>query len=180
MLWDTRSSGLSQKRDRLSERIWQAGGLYCPPLIPARIRRNPGNSRNSRGIKFGRGATAKSIVGVCRQSIWVWSTTPNPALSQPPSSTTPTPRCHLVNVTSAHHHLQSSPAALNDHSMLQPSKNKTTSPLKNEATTPHHRMNEHPPGATSPTATWQPDDERQCCRSSSFTPAKSCPLPYLF
>ena len=31
-------------------------GLYCPPLIPAGIRRNPGNSRNSRGIKFGRGA----------------------------------------------------------------------------------------------------------------------------
>jgi hypothetical protein len=31
------------------------GGLYCPPLIPARIRRNPGNSWNSRGIKFGRG-----------------------------------------------------------------------------------------------------------------------------
>jgi hypothetical protein len=31
------------------------GGLYCPPLIPAGIRQNPGNSRNSRGIKFGRG-----------------------------------------------------------------------------------------------------------------------------
>jgi len=33
-----------------------AQGLYCPPLIPARIRRNPVNSRNSIGIKFGRGA----------------------------------------------------------------------------------------------------------------------------
>ncbi|EDR13009.1 uncharacterized protein LACBIDRAFT_322402 [Laccaria bicolor S238N-H82] len=32
-----------------------SGGLYCPPLIPARIRRNPGNSWNSGGIKFGRG-----------------------------------------------------------------------------------------------------------------------------
>ena len=31
-------------------------GLYCPPLIPAGIWQNPGNSRNSRGIKFGRGA----------------------------------------------------------------------------------------------------------------------------
>jgi hypothetical protein len=31
------------------------GGLYCPPLIPAGIRRNPGNSRNSGGIKFSRG-----------------------------------------------------------------------------------------------------------------------------
>jgi hypothetical protein len=30
-------------------------GLYCPPLIPAGIRRNPGDSRNSAGIKFGRG-----------------------------------------------------------------------------------------------------------------------------
>ena len=29
-------------------------GLYCPPLILAGIRRNPGNSRNSIGIKFGR------------------------------------------------------------------------------------------------------------------------------
>ena len=33
-----------------------SGGLYRPPLIPAGIRRNPGNSRNSGGIKFGRGA----------------------------------------------------------------------------------------------------------------------------
>ena len=33
-----------------------ARGLYCPPLIPAGIRRNPGNSRNSGGINFGRGA----------------------------------------------------------------------------------------------------------------------------
>ena len=32
------------------------GGLYCPPLIPAGIRQNRDNSRNSRGIKFGRGA----------------------------------------------------------------------------------------------------------------------------
>jgi hypothetical protein len=31
------------------------GGLSCPPLIPAGIQRNPGNSRNSRGINFGRG-----------------------------------------------------------------------------------------------------------------------------
>ena len=37
--------------------VWYHGrGLYCPPLIPARIRWNPGNSQNSRGIKFGRGA----------------------------------------------------------------------------------------------------------------------------
>ena len=31
-------------------------GLYCPPLILARIQWNPGNSQNSGGIKFGRGA----------------------------------------------------------------------------------------------------------------------------
>ena len=149
-------------------------------MVPGITRKEwiPGIHRN--GIPQQCPATAKSIVGVCRRSIWAWSTTPNPALSQPPSSTTPTQRRHLVNVTSAHHHLQSSPAAPNDHSTLQPSKNKTTSPLKNEATTPRHRMNERPPVATSPTATWQPDDERQRCRSSSFTPAKSCPLPYLF
>jgi hypothetical protein len=30
-------------------------GLYCPPLILAGIRWNLGNSRNSAGIKFGRG-----------------------------------------------------------------------------------------------------------------------------
>ena len=35
------------------------------------------------------------------------------------------------------------------------------SPLKNNATTPRHWMNERPPGAMSPTATWQPDDEQQ-------------------
>ena len=34
----------------------QWGGLYCPPLIPAGIRRNPGNSRNSNGMNFGPGA----------------------------------------------------------------------------------------------------------------------------
>ena len=33
-----------------------SGGLYCPPLIPAGIWQNPGNSWNSRGIKFGTGA----------------------------------------------------------------------------------------------------------------------------
>jgi hypothetical protein len=31
------------------------GGLYCPPLIPAGIRRNPGDSWNSAGIIFGIG-----------------------------------------------------------------------------------------------------------------------------
>ena len=89
------------------------------------------------------------------------------SLSQPPSSTTPT---QLVTITSAHHHLTSSPVALNDHCTPQHSKNKTRMPLplKNNATTPCHWLNEHPPGATSLTATWQPDDEWQR-RLSSFT-----------
>ena len=37
-----------------------------------------------------------------------------------------------------------------------------TSPLKNKATTPRHQMNERPQGATSPTATWQPDNITHC------------------
>ena len=140
--------------------------------------RNPGNSRDSVGIKFGRWtcqidsmiptefrtefkfrrngswnhpegmnsrnsmernpvplpqhkqcpATPKSIVGVCRRSIWAWSTTPNPTLSQPPSSTTPNPHRRLVTVTSAHHHPPSPPAALDDHSTPQHRKNKTRTP----------------------------------------------------
>ena len=132
------------------------------------------NSQNSMEIPLPQHkqcpATPKSIVGVCRQSIWVWSTTPNPTLSQPPSSTMPTQCCHLVTVTSIHHHPKSSPVALNDYSMPQHSKNKTRTPLplKNYATTPCHRFNECPPGATSSTAMWQSDDEQQC-HLSSFT-----------
>ena len=115
-------------------------------------------------------ATPKSIVGVCRRSIWAWSTTPNPTLSQPPSSTTPTQPRHLITVTSTHHCLKSSPGTFNDHSTLNTTRTRRERhvPLKNNATTPRHGMNKRPPGATSPTATWQPDDERQP-RSSSFT-----------
>jgi len=42
-------------------------GLYCPPLIPARIRRNPVNSRNSIGINFGTVACQidKTILAEC-------------------------------------------------------------------------------------------------------------------
>jgi len=44
------------------------GGLYCPPLIPAGIRWNPGNSWNSRGINFGTGACQidYTILAECR------------------------------------------------------------------------------------------------------------------
>ena len=174
--------------------------------------RNPGNSQNSGGIKFGRGAcqidsmiltefrmefkfrwngswnhmeginswnstewnlvplpqheqcpaTPKLIVSVGRRSIWVWSTTPNPTLSQPPSLT------QLVTVTRAHHHPTSSPVALNNHCTSQHSKNKTRTPfpLKNNATMPYHQLNKCPPGATLLTATWQPDDEQHCLLSS--------------
>jgi len=38
---------------RSTYRASKPGGLYCPPLIPARIRRNPVNSQNSVGINFG-------------------------------------------------------------------------------------------------------------------------------
>jgi hypothetical protein len=40
---------------RVGPRECLFGGLYCPPLIPAGIQQNPGNSQNSRGIKFGKG-----------------------------------------------------------------------------------------------------------------------------
>ena len=115
-------------------------------------------------------ATPKLIIGVCRQSIWAWSTTPNPTLTQPPSSTTPTQRRHLITITSAHHHLKLSPGALNNHSTLNTTRTRREChvPFKNNATTPRHGMNERPPGATSPTAMWQPDDERQP-RSPLFT-----------
>ena len=33
------------------------GGLYCPPLIPARIRPELEDSGNSGGIRFGRGTS---------------------------------------------------------------------------------------------------------------------------
>jgi len=44
------------------------GGLYCPPLIPARIWQNLGNSWNSRGINFGTGACQidYTILAECR------------------------------------------------------------------------------------------------------------------
>ena len=41
----------------------------------------------------------------------------------------------------------------------------TMSPLKKDVTMPCQQMNERPPGATSPTAMWQPDDGRQCLLS---------------
>jgi len=43
------------------------GGLYCPPLILAGIRWNPGNSWNSRGINFGTGTCQidNTILAVC-------------------------------------------------------------------------------------------------------------------
>ena len=45
----------------------QFGGLYCPPLIPARIWWNPVNSRNSVGINFGTVAcqVGKTIPAEC-------------------------------------------------------------------------------------------------------------------
>ena len=44
------------------------GGLYCPPLIPARIWQNLGNSWNSGGIKFGTGVCQidYTILAECR------------------------------------------------------------------------------------------------------------------
>ena len=47
---------LMDKLLKIRELCHKMRGLYCPPLIPAGIRRNPGNSWNSGGIKFGRGA----------------------------------------------------------------------------------------------------------------------------
>ena len=48
-------------------------GLYCPPLIPAGIRRNPVNSRNSIGINFGTVACQvdKTILAECGTE-WFW------------------------------------------------------------------------------------------------------------
>ena len=84
--------------------------------------------------------------------------THNPTLSPPPPSTTP----------SHHHHHQRPPLPPTVTCPTQQPQHAPTShkeddnamsPLKN-ATMPH--MNEPTTGATSPTATWQPDDERQC------------------
>ena len=92
-------------------------------------------------------ATPKSIVGVYRQSIWAWSTTPNPNLSQPPS-TMSTQHRHLVTITSTHHHPQLSTVTPNDHSMPQPSKNKTRMP-------PHHSRTKWPHPLTGWTSPYQ-------------------------
>ena len=70
--------------------------------------------------------------------------------------------------TSNHHQLPSMTTAC-----LNPAKTRQQHhiTLKNKVTMPRHQMNKHPPGATSPTAMWQPDDEQQHCCSSSFTPS---------
>ena len=183
------------------------GGLYCPPLIPAGIRRNPGNSRNSGGIKFGRGAcqidsmippewflefpgrnqfpefngtesgpfttthTMPSHAQIDRRCLLTINlgVVNNP---QPYSLTTTTIHNALPPSPPRHRHQRPPPLPIVTCRTQRPQHAPTsqeedaTSPLKNDATPPRYRMNEPPPGATSPTATWQPDAERR--HQSSF------------
>ena len=113
-----------------------------------------------------------SSVDKRRCSIWASSTTLNPTLPQPSSFTIPTKRPHVTTATNGCHHPRSSSITPTNHGMDQQHMNHTRVPrhcLNNKATTPRHPTNERPPGYTSLTAMWQPDDKRrQTHRSSSF------------
>ena len=167
---------------------------------------NPGNSRNSRGIKFGRGACQiDSMIPTefrmefkfRRNGSWNYpefngteSGFPNTTQTMPshaqidrrclpminlgvvnnakPSSLTTTIIHNAHPALPPRHRHQRPPPPLivtsrpqrPQHTSTQEEQDKNApSPLKNNATMPHHRMNKRPPGATLPTVMWQPDDE---------------------
>jgi hypothetical protein len=113
---------------------WKKRGLYCPPLILAGIRQNPGNSWNSRGIKFGTGACQidNTILAECRN---------NKPCS--PSTTIVVHNAHPMSPRQ-HHHQRLPPPTIINHRPQRPrhaprpqkQDQNATSPPKNDATTP--------------------------------------------